>query len=348
MRNWKHLNENSGEILRATPASEWLLDNFYIVEEQVKEITQSISKKYFNQLPRLKSGRLRGYPRVYAIALELISHTDGRFDEKLLVNFVTAYQNHALLSSGELWVLPIMIRIALIENIRRICDKIVVSHQQRSKADRLADILLAYKDKNPEEYLEIIKDQMEQMEIIDASFGEHLLRRLKKYSIETSIIIKYIDDRLAEQNTNSEGITGLEHKEQAMRQVSMGNSITSIKLISTLEWAVIFEKLSKIEQIMRLDPSGVYAKMDFQSRDYYRHEIEKLAKQNKQSEISIAKKLIEAAEEQNQHVGYFLFCGEKELLNKKIGDKSPKKKLYTIFVYITSICIITVLLLIPL
>lgn len=344
---YKHLNENSGEILRATPASEWLLDNFYIVEEQVKEITQSISKKYFYQLPRLKNGRLRGYPRVYAIALELISHTDGRFDEKMLVNFVTAYQNYALLSSGELWVLPIMIRIALIENIRRICDKIVISHKQRYKADRLADILLAYKDKKPEEYLEIIKENMKQMESIDASFGEHLLRRLKKYSMETSIIIKYIDDRLAEQNTNSEGITGLEHKEQAMRQVSMGNSITSIRLISTLEWAVIFEKLSKVEQIMRQDPSDIYIKMDFKSRDYYRHEIEKLAKQHKQSEISIAKKLIETAEEYDKHVGYFLFGQEKEELYKKIGGKPPKKTPTTLL-YISSICIITALLLGPL
>ena len=344
MNVYKHLNENSGEILRATPASEWLLDNFYIVEEQVKEITQSISRKYFYQLPRLKNGRLRGYPRVYAIALELISHTDGRFDEKMLVNFVTAYQDYALLSSGELWVLPIMVRIALIENIRRICDKIVISHQQRYKADKLADILLAYKGKKPEEYLVIAKDNMKQMESIDASFGEHLLKRLKKYGMETFIIIKYIDDRLTEQNTNSEGITQLEHKEQAMRQVSMGNSITSIKLISTLEWTLIFEKLSKVEQIMRQDPSGIYIKMDFKSRDYYRHEIEKLAKQYKLSEISIAKKLVETAEENNKHVGYFLFSQEKEHLYKKIGGKSPQK-ISSTFIYIASIYLITVLLL---
>lgn len=347
MSVYKHLNENSGEILRATPASEWLLDNFYIIEEQVKEITQSISRKYFYQLPRLKNGRLRGYPRVYAIALELISHTDGRFDEKMLVNFVTAYQNYALLSSAELWVLPIMLRIALIENIRRICDKIVISHKQRYKADILADILVAYKDKKPEEYLEIAKDNMKQMESIDASFGEHLLKRLKKYGMETFTIIKYIDDRLAEQNTNSEGITQLEHKDQAMRQVSMGNSIISIKLISTLEWAEIFEKLSKVEQIMRQDPSGIYIQMDFKSRDYYRHEIEKLAKQYKLSEISIAKKLVETSEESNKHVGYFLFSQEKEQLYKKIGGKSPQK-ISSTFIYIASIYFVTILLLLPL
>jgi cellobiose phosphorylase len=346
MSVYKHLNENSGEIRKATPASEWLLDNFYIIEEQVKEIRQSISKKYFYQLPRLKNGSLRGYPRVYAIALELISHTDGRFDERTLVNFVTAYQNYALLSSGELWVLPIMVRIALIENIRRICDRIMTSHEQWYKADKLADTLLAHKAKTPEEYLEIAKDYMKQMESIDTSFGEHLLKRLKKYGMETAIIIKYIDDRLLEQNTNSEGITQLEHKDQAMRQVSMGNSITSVKLISTLEWAEIFEKLSQVEQIMRQDPSEIYSKMDFKSRDYYRHEIEKLAKQTKHSEISIAKKLVETAKESNKHVGYFLFGQEKEQLYKTIGCKYTKNK-FSAFLYIASICAATILFLLP-
>jgi cyclic beta-1,2-glucan synthetase len=347
MSVYKHLNENSGEIRKATPASEWLLDNFYIIEEQVKEIRQSISKKYFYQLPRLKNGSLRGYPRVYAIALELISHTDGRFDEKTLVSFVTAYQNYALLSSGELWVLPIMVRIALIENIRRICDRIMISHQQWYKAEKLADILLAHKDKKPEDYLEIAKDHMKQMETIDTSFGEHLLKRLKKYGMETAIIIKYFDDRLAEQNINSEGITQLEHKDQAMRQVSMGNSITSVKLISTLEWAEIFEKLSQVELIMRQDPSGIYSRMDFKSRDYYRHEIEKLAKQQKLSEISIAKKLIATAEESNKHVGYFLFGKEKEELYKRIGSNYTRKT-SSAFIYIASIYFVTFLLLLPL
>ena len=343
---YKHLNENSGEIRRATPSSEWLLDNFYIIEEQVKEIRQSISKRYFYQLPRLKNGSLKGYPRVYAIALELISHTDGRFDERTLINYVSAYQNYALLSSAELWVLPTMVRIALIENIRRICEKIMVSRQQWFKAERLADILLSHKEKHQEELLEIAKEHMKQMESIDTSFGEHLLKRLKKHGLETALIIRYIDDRLAEQHTNSEGITQLEHKEQAVRQVSMGNSITSIKFISTLEWAEIFERVSQVEQILRQDPSGIYPDMDFKSRDYYRHEIEKLAKQYKLNEIAIAKKLIETATEGNNHVGYYLFRQEKAKLLDKVGGKTTKI-LSSSFFYIGSIYFTTVLLLLP-
>jgi len=344
---YKHLNENSAEIRRATPASEWLLDNFYIIEEQVKEIRQNISKRYFYQLPRLKTGSLRGYPRVYAIALELISHTDGRFDEKTLVNYVTSYQNYALLSSAELWVLPIMLRIALIENIRRICEKIMISRQQWFKADKLADVLVAQKHKTQEELLEIAKEYMKQMESIDTSFGEHLLKRLKRCGMETAMIIKHIDDRLAEQHTNSEGITLLEHKEQAMRQVSMGNSITSIKFISTLDWSEIFEKLSQVEQILRQDPSGIYPEMDFKSRDYYRHEIEKLAKQNKMNEIAIAKKLLETATADSKHLGYYLFKKEKSSLMAQIGGKGDYKT-HSFRFYIGAILFATAILLIPL
>jgi cyclic beta-1,2-glucan synthetase len=341
---YKLLNEHTGEIRRATPASEWLLDNFYIIEEQVKEIRQTISKHYFYKLPPLRNGSLKGYPRVYAIALELISHTDGRFDEKTLINYVKAYQTHALLSSGELWAIPVMVRIALIENIRRICEKIMQSHQQWYKADKLADILLEYKDKKPEDFLQIAKEHMNQMETIDTSFGEHLLKRLKKHGMETALIIRYIDDRLAEQHTNSESITQLEHKEQAVRQVSMGNSITSIKLVSTLEWTEIFEKLSKVEEILRQDPAAIYSEMDFKSRDRYRHEIETLSKSYKQSEISIAKKLVETAAESEKHVGYFLFKKERSLLYEKIGGSAREASAASLY-YFGAIALATLLLL---
>ncbi|HYE84242.1 MAG TPA: glucoamylase family protein [Clostridia bacterium] len=316
---YKDLNEYSNVRSSVTPAAEWLLDNFYIVEEQVKEIRQNLSKKYYSQLPRLKSGALKGYPRVYAIALELVSHTDGRFDDKQLVGFVTAYQTQSLLSSGELWTIPMMVRMALIEHIRHVCESIALSQQQWYKAEKLAEQLLSYKDRKPEELLALAKESMKHLEAINPSYGEHLLNRLKKHGIEIAPIIYYIDERLSEQHTTSESITHLEHKEQASRQVSMGNSITSLRFISTLDWKLIFEELSRVEQILRQDPVDIYSKMDFPSRDSYRHEVEKLSKKLKVSEIQVAKKLIECAVEDNKHIGYYLFRDEKEQLLNKIG-----------------------------
>ncbi|MGE5678310.1 MAG: hypothetical protein ACM3ZR_09680, partial [Pseudomonadota bacterium] len=135
---YKDMNEYSNVRSNVTPAAEWLLDNFYIIEEQVKEIRQNLSRKYYSQLPGLKAGVLKGYPRVYAIALELVSHTDGRFDDKQLISFVEAYQTQSLLSSGELWAIPMMVRMALIEHIRHVCENIEESQEQWQKAEKLA------------------------------------------------------------------------------------------------------------------------------------------------------------------------------------------------------------------
>ncbi|HQA66018.1 MAG TPA: glucoamylase family protein, partial [Bacillota bacterium] len=318
---YKDLNEYANERSSVTPAAEWLLDNFYIIEEQVKEIRQNLSRKYYYQLPRLKSGFLKGYPRVYAIALELVSHTDGRFDDKQLVGFVSAYQSQSLLSNGELWAIPIMIRMALIEHVRHVCESISLSQQQWHKAEKLAEQILSYKDRKPEELLAIAKESMRQLENISPSYGEHLLNMLKKHGIEIAPIIHYIDERLSEQHTTSESITQLEHKEQAARQVSMGNSITSLRFISTLDWKVIFEELSQVEQILRQDPAGIYQKMDFASRDKYRHELEILSKKLKVSEIKVARKLIECSVEDNRHIGYYLFREQKEQLLDRIARK---------------------------
>ncbi|HOR85879.1 MAG TPA: glucoamylase family protein [Bacillota bacterium] len=337
---YKDLNEYSNVRCSVTPAAEWLLDNFYIIEEQVKEIRQSLSRKYYFQLPRLKSGFLKGYPRVYAIALELVSHTDGRFDDKQLIGFVSSYQTQSLLSNGELWAIPMMIRMALIEHIRRVCENISISQQQWNKAERLAEQLLSYKNKKPEELLAIAKESMKQLEEINSSYGEHLLNMLKKHGIEIAPIIHYIDERLSEQHTTSESITHLEHKEQASRQVSMGNSITSLRFISTLDWKIVFETLSQVEQILRQDPSGIYLNMDFLSRDNYRHEVEKLSKKYKVSEIKIAKKLIECAEESEKHIGYFLFREDKEQLLTKIGHSGTAVN-SSVTLYLLSIVSIT-------
>lgn len=345
---YKDLNEYANERSSVTPAAEWLLDNFYIIEEQVKEIRQNLSRKYYYQLPRLKSGFLKGYPRVYAIALELVSHTDGRFDDKQLIGFVSAYQSQSLLSNGELWAIPIMIRMALIEHVRHVCENISISQQQWHKAERLAEQLLNYKDRKPEELLAIVKENMRYLENINPSFGEHLLNKLKKHGVEIAPIIRYIDERLSEQHATSESITHLEHKEQAARQVSMGNSITSLRFISTLDWKVIFEELSQVEQILRQDPAGIYQKMDFASRDSYRHELEKLSKKLKVSEVKVARKLIECAVEDNRHIGYYLFREHKgqllnKIIHKGVQTYSPEV-LYFVTLAISTIFLVLLLL----
>ncbi len=102
-----------------TPGAEWLIDNFYLIEEQVVLARKHLPKGYSEALPALANGRSVGMPRVYDIVLEIISHSDGRVDAHNLSSFVAAYQTTTELTLGELWAIPIMLRLAVIENLRR-------------------------------------------------------------------------------------------------------------------------------------------------------------------------------------------------------------------------------------
>ncbi len=353
---YKKLNDLVNEKKGTVAAAEWLLDNFYIIEQQVKEIRQSLANNTFNRLPIIKEGSQKGYPRVYAIALELVAHTDGSFDDRILINFIKAYQTNSILSTSELWAVSMMIRIALIENIRRICEKINKSQQQLLKADELVEFILSKIDEPNEMLIDLIKEHMKNIDKMHSSYAEYLLQKIKKEGHKAAAIVQYFDERLMCQDTTAEKIIRLEHQDQAAIQVSMGNSITSFRFISGLDWTEVFDALSYVEEILRQDPCDTYRKMDFESRDYYRQQVVSLAKKFKTSETQVAQKAVECASayqeeggkqnERNErfsHVGNYLLL-EEEQLQKKLGYKftriqrySEMAKKYTTLIYILSI-----------
>ena len=124
------LVESLGPERTITPAAEWLLDNFYLIEEQILIARRHLPKGYSEGLPCLAEGVSAGLPRVYDIALEIISHSDGRVDVESLNSFVAAYQTSTLLTLGELWAIPIMLRLAVIENLRRVAGKIALDRKR--------------------------------------------------------------------------------------------------------------------------------------------------------------------------------------------------------------------------
>nr|WP_284680395.1 glucoamylase family protein [Aceticella autotrophica] len=354
---YRSLNIGNRDTITLSQDAEWLLDNFYIIEEQVKEIRKSLSKGYYSGLPGLKNSILKGYPRIYGIALELISHTDGKIDEDNIINFISAYQSKVLLSSGELWALSLMLRIALIENIKCNCEKILSTQKQWKLSDEVANIIMSKNDIAFNEVRKIIHEKIKAVNRIPTSFFERLLQKIRNEGKEFSKLVQYIDKILAEYNTSITEITQLDHNILAARQVSIGNSITSLKYVSTLDWREIFEKLSAVEQILRQDPDGTYPSMDFKSRDYYRHEIEKIAKKYKTTETYVARKAIECAKEvlndnnspgYINHVGFYIIGKGKGILENKIDHQKNGfvklcryiKRKPTVF-YISAIFIIT-------
>src|SRR5689334_4468275 len=294
-----------------SPAAEWLVDNYHIVEEQLREIRQDLPKSYYHELPKLADGELAGYPRIYAVALELIAHTDSRLDTKTLQRFIRAYQTVAPLSIGELWAVAITLRLALVENLRRLGITIGRGRLERDEADRLADKLLELASLQPASVMSFLNERYGKREDLSQAFLVQLVQRLREQHPSVMPVMDWIEKQLAAQGASVEQIIHSEHQRQAAAQVTVGNIITSMRLLSTLDWNDFFEKVSLIEPLLGNDPAGVYARMEFASRDRYRHVVERISKRTRTNELEIAQAAVDLAAATpdggpKKHVGYYL------------------------------------------
>ena len=280
-----------------SPAAEWLVDNFHIVEEQLREIREDLPKSYYHELPKLAEGDLKDYPRIYAVALALIAHTDCRLDTTTLRRFIAAYQTVASLSIGELWAVAITLRLALVENLRRLAVGIVRAREEREQADKLADKLLELAPRRPDGLVALVSERFGKREKIPQSFVVQLTQRLREQDPALMPVIEWLEKQLAWQATSIEQVIHSEHQRQAATQVTVGNIITSMRLLSTLDWRDFFESVSLIEPLLGADPAGAYAKMEFATRDRYRHVIERISKRTRANELEVARTAVELAED---------------------------------------------------
>src|SRR5919205_744965 len=294
-----------------SPAAEWLVDNYHIIEEQLREIRQDLPQSYYHELPKLAEGELEAFPRIYAVALELIAHTDSRLDTNTLQRFIRAYQTVAPLSIGELWAVAITLRLALVENLRRLSIAIARARAERDDADEIADKLLELASLQPANVMSFLNERLGKQEELPQTFLVQLVQRLREQDPSVMPVMDWIEKQLAKKGARVEKIIHAEHQRQAAAQVTVGNIITSMRLLSTLDWNDFFEKVSLIEPVLGKDPAGVYSRMEFASRDRYRHVIERISKRTRASELEIAQTTVDLAAESKQegrekHVGYYL------------------------------------------
>src|SRR6266487_3643702 len=297
-----------------SPAAEWLVDNFHIVEEQVREIREDLPKGYYHELPKLASGDFKSYPRIYALSVALIAHTDSHLDTETLRRFINTYQKVSPLSIGELWAVPISLRLALVENLRRLATRIVTSRGEREEADKLADKLLELAQRQPRDLVPLVAFRMGKRKVIGRAFVVQLTQRLREQDPAVMPVFEWLEKHLTRQGMTIEEVVHEEHRRQAAAQVTVGNIITSMRLLSTLDWKDFFETVSLIDPELAKDPAGVYSRMDFATRDRYRHVIERISKGTRTSERDIARAALRMAEEArdsgavspHSHVGYFL------------------------------------------
>lgn len=293
--NAKVLMESYRAIIHATsarrtitPAAEWLLDNFHIVDAQIREIKVDLPPRFYRMLPKLADGPLQGYPRVFGVAWALVAHTDSAFDIEKLTRFIGAYQRVQPLTIGELWALAITIRITLVENLRRLAEAVVLRLSASQLADALADRFSAG-DREPASAILQSLDSAPW----SAAFAVQLSQRLRDRDPDTTPALRWLNDRLAREGTTTDEIVREEVQIQSAMNVTVRNVITGMRFVSTINWAEFFESVSPVDAVLR--GGSDFAAMDFATRDLYRRAIEQLARQSNRDEPDVAIRALAAA-----------------------------------------------------
>jgi cellobiose phosphorylase len=300
---------------RITPAAEWLLDNFYVIEEQIQMARRHLPRGYSRELPRLLNSPSAGLPRVYDIVLELISHVDAQIDAGPLGAFIAAYQTIHSLKLGELWAIPIMLRLGLIENLQRVTTRLALAREDRDRAHLWVNRLQEMAEKNPPHLVIVVADMAKSDLPLSSSFVAEFCQRLSRQSPVLHLARGWLEQRLGQQGLSIEQLVQLESQNQAADQVSVSHSITSLRFLSSMDWKEFVESLSLVEMTLLGDPADVYSLMDFSTRDCYRHAVEFLARHSRLSEAEIARRAVQLAAhsarekgagDRTAHVGFYL------------------------------------------
>ncbi len=342
--NGKALSEAYRAIARAvqeaktiSPAAEWLVDNFHVVDEQLRDIRDYLPVAFYRDLPKLDGGDFRGFPRIYSLAWEYTVHTDNRVDPETLRRFIRAYQRKQPLTTGELWALSITLRVALIENLRVLVDYVIGSRRARVQADGVADELLGLKKSETAdgEFHKIAAEPgaaASNWKIFGDSpffsaFAVQLFQRLHEQDAAGMPALVWLEEQLNVRGVSAQEIVRQEHQKQASLNVSVRNIITSMRLILELDWKVFFEEASFLEEALRKWPG--YPAMDFPSRDLYRHAVEELAKGSGREELDVAALVLQeaASDAACPDPGYVLIGAGRKKFEKSLGYRAPAVKM---------------------
>ena len=343
-----------------TPAAKWLVENYPFIGEQIDRVRLIFPPGYSRQLPRLSSGPLKGFPLIYEMAIELVSHTDGRVDAENISHFIRAYQTVHPLKLGELWAVPIMLSLALVENLRRVSRRIAWRRRHRESAVDWSQRFVQAVQLNPKSLITILADFVRSDPLMSAPFLSELTSCLQGTHPALGLVINWVEQELSERGQTLELIQQAESHDQAADHASISHSITSLRQLARIDWRDLVESLSATEAILRQDPGGVHLQMDFRSRDLCRREVEDLSRRSGREEEDVASAALRLATERTQcpgtdpregTIGYFLIgqgrCEiESEIhyrphLRQRIGRRVLR---HALPVYLLSIAVVTALL----
>jgi len=320
----------AGDVHRGefvTAAAEWVLDNFHLVASEIRDVRQNLPRGYYRELPKLAAREQTRSARVYALAVELIRHSDSRLDRPQLVRWLDAFQTVAPLTIGELWAWPSMLKLALVENLRRLADETLAARAARRAADAHVALIDAAGKGLPPPL----------PRALHPALVVQLLQRVREYGPRLAAVRDGLEEHLAaERQTEEEAVRG-EHQREAADQVSVANVVGSLRLCSTLDWPRYVEAVSLVERVLQRDPAGVHGRMEFLSRDRYRQAVEELADRTGEAQVRVALRAVESARQAAEtegpgaraaHVGHHLIGkGRRDLEADVAWRPGPGKRL---------------------
>jgi cyclic beta-1,2-glucan synthetase len=274
------------------PTAEWLLDNEYVIESNIREVQLNLPQRFYRELPVLSDEPYRGLPRIYGLAMELVSHTDLRLDRENILAFIGAYQSVSHLSIGELWAVPQMLRIALVEGVQNLAARTLTELRERRNADFWANRLITANRCEPNQLFALLAELATAQATPSPYFASQLIGRLYDEEAASGPVRSWLE------RTFRESLIDIDLREQTRQtkdRISIGNAFTSLRQLALLDWRQIFEDLSQVEHVLRLDPAGVYPQMDFKTRDWYRRAVEELARGSGRPELEVAQRTVEMA-----------------------------------------------------
>ena len=319
-KTYELLNEHLKLGIGIHQAGEWLLDNYYVIEETFKEVRKNLPLNKYVKFTGISSGRYKGYARSYVVASEIVSYTDGNFNAKDLEEYLESYQTKKTLNMEEIWNINLFFKIALIERISDICTKIYVSQMQKLKVESIIERLVEIKPKSDLKFISNAKGFVNFGEN-SFSFIEYMSYKLKKYGKKGIAYLNILEEEINKQGLTLNEVIKKEHFDIALKKVGIGNAIKSIHALQRMNFDEVFENINGANEILKRDPAGVYENMDYKTKEYYRNSLKEISTKAKISEIYVARKVLELAKSgedtedgdiKRSHIGYYLI-GERYL-----------------------------------
>src|SRR5213596_3630219 len=315
----------SAEVHHAfTLSAEWLLDNAYLIREQVTDLRESLPQKQYGKLPLIASGPEAGLPRVYHVASEIVAESGGALEPEFIGKFLVAFQATAPLDIGELWALPLMLRLQLFECLRALAIQVEQQQSQSEEADFWANRLITAGRHSSPRLLKMMEALVEQHPEPSRHFASELVAYLYDEEGVLPLVSGWLERSLRSPLLE---VMQQEHRRQAVQQTALTNAINSCRRLAQIQWRELFQSTSWAESELAADPAGVYARLDFETSDRCRSAVEEIARWSRRSEQEIidqALALAKAAEgEVGRHVGYYLIDAGRSALERTIGARVP-------------------------